>query len=225
MNLGNMFGGAGSGALAGGSIGGPWGAAIGGGLGLINSFLNDPYSNAEKGINRGFQNAQRYQEPFFNNGLAQYNRLNQATNSLLNPAQLENEWSNSYQSSPYAQHLLDLNNQQGQEAAASMGLGGSSAAINNIQQGASNIVNADRQQYLNDLMQKYMQGIGLGQNLYGVGAQAGTNLGQQAYGHGENLANLGYARAAAPGEALGQGAGMLFRSQNPPTFNFNGNNY
>lgn len=226
MNWGRLLGGAGSGAMAGGSIGGPWGAAIGGGLGLINGFLNNPEDAAEKATKRGWQESQNYQKPFWQQGMDQYGDLNQARKNLMNPAELQNQWSQSYETSPYAKRMLEMNSQQGQEAASSMGLGGSSGAIANIQQGAGDIMQKDRQQYMNDLMQKYMQGIGLGKNMYGVGAQAGANLGKEAYGHGENMANIGYAREAAPGEMLGQGAGMLYDAsqKNPDMFNFNNYN-
>jgi len=223
MDWGSAIGGAGSGALAGGSIGGPWGAAIGGGVGLLNSFLNNPYKGAKKGINKGWEEAQKYQRPFWQNGMDQYGRLNDATGKLLDPAKLQDEWSTNYETSPFAKRMLEMNSQQGQEAASAMGLGGSSAAVSNIQQGAGDIVSRDREQYMKDLMQKYMTGIGLGQSMYGTGAAAGQNLGNQAYQQGENTANINYAQEAAPGEALGQGAGMLYDAyqNNPDLFKFN----
>lgn len=230
MNWGRTLGGAGSGAMTGASIGSVIpgigtgiGAAIGGGLGLLNSFLNNPEDAAKKGVNQGWQEAQNYQRPFWQQGQDQYGALNQARQDLMDPTKLQNQWAQSYETSPYAKRMLEMNNQQGQEAAAAMGLGGSSAAISNVQQGAGDIVSKDRQQYMNDLMQKYMSGIGIGQDIYGKGAQAGANLGQQAYGHGENLANIGYASESAPGEALGQGAAMLYNAnKKPPTYNFYG---
>lgn len=223
MDWGNAVGGAAGGAAAGTAIMPGWGTAIGGGLGLLNSFLNNPYKDAQRGINKGWQEAQNYQRPFWQQGMDQYGRLNEATGNLLDPTKLQNDWASSYETSPMAKRMLEMNNQQGQEAAASMGLGGSSAAINNIQQGAGDIVSKDRQQYMNDLMQKYMAGIGLGQSMYGTGASAGQNLGNQAYQQGENTANINYAREAAPGAALGQGAGMLYDASkdNPDFFKFN----
>jgi hypothetical protein len=136
MDWGSAIGGAGSGALAGGSIGGPWGAAIGGGLGLINSFLNNPHEAAKKAANQGWKEAQNYQRPFWQQGLDQYGDLNQARQNLMDPTKLQSQWANSYETSPYAKRMLDMNSQQGQEAASAMGLGGSSAAISNVQQGA-----------------------------------------------------------------------------------------
>ena len=189
----------------------------------LHSFLNpkDAYESAQKAENQGWQKSQDYQQPFWQQGQEQTGRLNTAENNLLNPAGLESQWTQGYETSPYAQQLLRQNQASGLDAASSMGLNGSSAALGNIQQGAGNIVAQDRQHYLNDLMQKYMSGIGLGQNIYNVGAQTGANLGGQAMTHGENQANLQYGANAAPGKLfenlLRGGAGFAAGYMNPGT--------
>lgn len=169
---------------------------------MISSFFDpgEAWSRAGKAENEGFDQAQGYQKPFWQQGLDQYGNLNTAAGKLMNPADLQNEWAKNYETSPYAQQLLKQNQASGMDAASAMGLSGSSAALGNIQQGAGNIVSQDRQQYMNDLMQKYMAGIGLGTSLYNTGAQAGQNLGQQSMTHGENQAQLQYGRYNAPGQ-------------------------
>lgn len=183
---------------------------------MLESFLHpeDPYKDAQEAENKGWGEAKRYQEPYWQHGNDQYGRLNDATGKLLDPAKLQDEWSKNYETSPYAKQMLSANINQGQEAASAMGLGGSSAAIGNIQTGAGNIMQKDRQQYMDDLMKKYMEGIGLGHNLYSTGAQAGANLGRQSMQHGENQAGLAYGRSAAPGQLFGQavGAGVNYLS-------------
>ena len=176
---------------------------------MLSSFLDpgEAYSRAEDASKEGWQQAQNFQKPFFQGGVDQYSRLNTATGRLLDPASLQNEWTQGYETSPYAQQLLKQNQASGLDAASAMGLNGSSAALSNIQQGAGNIVQQDRQQYLNDLMEKYMKGIGLGTSLYGTGASAGANLGGQAMTEGENQAGLQYGRYNAPGELFGKIAG------------------
>lgn len=182
------------------------------------------YKNAEQAEQAGWNQAQGYQQPYWQGGVDQYGRLNDATGKLMNPAELQNEWSKNYETSPYAQQLLKQNQSSGLDAASAMGLNGSSAALGNIQQGAGNIVAQDRQQYMNDLMQKYMAGIGLGSNLYGIGAQTGANLGQQSMQHGENQAGLEYGRTAAPGKLFGQAAGAALNFIQPGSGNaFNQN--
>lgn len=183
----------------------------------FHSFIHpeEAYQNAEKPINQGWDEAKGYQTPFWQHGQDQYGRLNDAAGKLSDPAALQNEWSKNYETSPYAQQLLKQNQASGMDAASSMGLSGSSAALGNIQQGAGNIVQQDRQQYMNDLMQKYMAGIGLGTSLYNTGAEAGKNLGQQATQHGQDIAGLEYGRTAAPGKLYGQIAGTALNFIKP----------
>lgn len=193
FNWGNAALGAGSGFLSGGPIGA--------GAGFLSGFMDDgsdAYEAAEKANNQGWNEAQGFEKPYWQQGLDQYGRLNGAENALLDPGALESQWASGYQTSPYAKQMLEQSKNSGLDAASSMGLMGSSAAMNNIQVGAGNIVNHDRQQYMDDLMKKYMTGIGIGQNIYGIGAQMGGQLGNQAMQHGENNAGLEYGRVGAP---------------------------
>lgn len=177
---------------------------------MINSFLHpeDAYKDAENESNKSWQETQGYSKPWIDQGQAQYGRLNTATGDLLDPTGMENKWSTSYEKSPYAQQMLKENQGAGLDAASSMGLMGSSAAVNNIQTGAHNIVNQDRQQYMNDLMQKYMAGIGLGQNMYGTGANMAGTMAGLSNQHGDTMAGLKYGESAAPGALFGKFAGM-----------------
>jgi len=100
-----------------------------------------------------------------------------------------------------------------------MGLMGSSAALQNIQQGAGQIQQQDREAYLNDLMQKYMQGIGLGGQLYGIGANAGGAGANLAMREAENIAGLKYGEEAAPGQLFGKIAGAALNYYAPGSGN------
>lgn len=176
---------------------------------MLNSFLHpeDAYRGAQEEANRGHKEAQGYETPYWQQGIDQMGRLNEAENSLLDPEALQAKWAKNYETSPYAKQLLAQNQTSGLEGASSMGLMGSSAALGNIQQGAGNIVAKDRQQYMDDLMKKYMEGIGLGKNIYGIGAGMGATLGGQAEEHGRDIAGLEYGRQRAPGELFGKLAG------------------
>src|SRR6267154_4531791 len=167
---------------------------------MINSFLNpeDAYVEAQREAEKGWNESKGFQKPFVEKGLEQYPGLSEALKKIMNPQEMQNDWSQSYEQSPFAQQMLNMNRDQGLEAASSMGLMGSSGALGNIQQGAGNIVSRDRQQFLHDLMQKYMSGIGLGSNIYNTGASTAGNLGSQAMTHGGNMAGLKYGEQAAP---------------------------
>lgn len=177
----------------------------------LNSFLHpeEGYEKAEDAARSGYNESRGYEMPFRQGGLDQYGRLNEATGNLLDPESMLNKWASGYEESPWAKRETAMNSQLGEEEASRMGIMGSSAAINNIQQGAGDIMQKDRREYLNDLMDKYIRGIGLGQSLYGTGASAGANLGGRAFQQGENMAGLEYGRQMAPGEQLGKILGWI----------------
>ncbi len=168
----------------------------------MQSFLHpeDAYKKARAPYNAGWEETKSYNAPFLNAGINQIGRLNTAENALLDPAKLQSDWAGGYETSPYAKQLMDQAKGAGLDAASSQGLLGSSASINNIQQGASNIMQQDRQKYMDDLMSKYMAGIGIGGSMYGTGAGTASNLGNLAMKHGEGEANLAYGEQNAPGE-------------------------
>ena len=188
-------------------------------MGMIRSFFHpeDAYKGAQDYINRGYDESRGYQLPYFQQGQDEYGHLHDAINALLNPGELENKWASQYETSPYARDLLAANREEGLQDASSMGLMGSSAALGNIQRGAGQIVSADRRQFLEDLMNKYLQGIGLSQNLYGTGASVGQNLAKGAYEHGQDVGSLEFNRRRAPGELFGNlaGSGAAFALGGP----------
>lgn len=171
------------------------------------------YKKAAEEQEKYYGQAQDYLNPYNERGLEAGNAVSGAMNNLLNPDQLYNDWAQGYQMSPYAQQQQQAATQNGLNAASSMGLMGSTPALQAIQAGTSQIGNQDRQNYLNQLMNMYFQGAGIGQNIYGQGAQAGGQLGQNAMNQGTNAAEMAYGRQAAGGNMLGgllgAGAGML----------------
>ena len=94
--------------------------------------------------------------------------------------------------------------QQGLGAASSMGLMGSSPAIQAIQSGTIGIVAQDRQKYLDDLMQKYMTGIGIGSDIYGKGASAANSMSQNSMNMGQNSAQNKFNQSNAQGDLFGK---------------------
>ncbi len=175
----------------------------------ISSFFHpeEGYKEAEKTAQKYYVDAQGKLQPFVNQGQSQFNRLTGQAESLNNPVNLENQWSDSYTASPYAQHLQGQAQEAGLDAASKMGLSGSSAALTNIQQSAGDIMQSERQKYMDDLMNKYMASIGIGQNLYGVGAGAALGQSQNAMNQGQTMGQLAYQRTNAPGEMFGKLAG------------------
>lgn len=174
------------------------------GTSLISSFLHpeEGYDDASKQMQNAWGQAQGFQQPYAQAGANQIGTLNSAENSLLDPSALLGKWMQGYQTSPYADKSMQNARESGLNAASSMGLSGSSAALNNIQQSSGDIMNADRSEYLNDLMQKYMTGIGIGQNMFNVGAGTAGNMGNQSLSVGENMGAAAYGAKNAPGNLL-----------------------
>lgn len=168
-------------------------------MGWFDSIFNPgkAYEKAGKEYEKKYNEAQGYLKPYADQGQDQYSRLNNAENSLLDPSKLQNEWSQGYEMSPYAQQMQKQAMGSGMDAASSMGLLGSSTALNNMQQGSSNIMQKDRQQYMNDLMQKYISGLGIGQNIYNQGAGASGQMSQNAMGAGENMGKAAFGQQNA----------------------------
>lgn len=198
-------------------------------MGLFSSFLHPErgYKEAQKQLDKYFQEAtqrynqaQQYAEPYMQYGREVYPQLNQAMQHLLNPQALENQWAQGYEASPYARMVQDQASQHGLNAASSMGLMGSTPALQAIQAGNAQISAADRQQYMQDLMQKLQAGIGIGGSIFNTGATTAGQMGQNAMGMGQNAMNMGqnaaqmaYGQQNSPGGLLsgllGMGTGLL----------------
>jgi len=178
----------------------------------LSSFLHPErgYAAGQDQLNQYYGQAQGYQQPYNQAGQQAGQQLGGAMQRLMDPAALQNEWTQGYEMSPQAKQAQQMASQQGLDAASSMGLMGSQPALQAIQGGASQIALNDRQNYLNDLMNKYQTGIGVGQNMYGVGAGAAGQMGQQATQMGQDSAQMAYNRKNAPGNMLGSlmGAGV-----------------
>jgi len=171
----------------------------------IDSFLHPEkaFQAAEDQSQKYYVDAQGKLQPIVNNGISQFQRLNGQADALGNPVQLENQWNQAYTQSPQAAQAIASAKATGLDSAASQGLLGSSAALENIQKSAANIGQNDRQNYLNDLMQKYLASVGIGQNLYGVGANAAGQQSTNAVNQGNTQAGLAYGEQKAPGDILG----------------------
>lgn len=181
----------------------------------LSSFLHPErgYKSAQEQLDKYYQQAQGNLQPYNQNGMDAYTGYKGAMDKLLNPGGLQDEWSKNYQESDIAKQNEAMASQSGLNAAQQMGLGGSSPALQAIQSGTSGIVAKDRQQYLDDLMQKYMAGIGIGQDIYGKGASAANSMSQNAMNMGQNSAQNQFNQTNAQGDMfgklLGYGAGAI----------------
>lgn len=183
-------------------------------MGMFDSFLHPEkgYEAAQDELNKYFNQGQRYLQPYNQFGMNAYGDYSGAMKRLLDPAALEGEWIKGYSESPAAKQAEATAQGHGLNAASSMGLMGSNTALNAIQSGTSRIGLEDRQNYLNDLMQKYLAGAGIAGNIFNTGAGAASTMSNNAMNMGNNSAQMAYNRENAPGNMfaglLGAGMGL-----------------
>lgn len=165
----------------------------------LSEFLHpgNAYDKARQAEEQYYQEAQGYRQPYMEQGQKAGGTLQEMLNKLSNPQELQNEWIKGYETSPYAKQLQEQAQTGGLDAASAMGLGGSSAALSNIQKGSSDIMQKDRDNYLNNIMQKYLAGMGLGESLYGTGANMAGQAAQGAQSMGQDVAGLEYGKNAS----------------------------
>ncbi len=160
------------------------------------------YENSQKELEKYYQQAQGGLQPYNQNGMDAYTDYNQAMKDLMDPQKLYDKWASGYQESDAAKQNEAMASQHGLDAASSMGLMGSSPALQAIQSGTSGIVAQDRQQYLDDLMKKYMSGVGIGQDIYGQGANAAGQQSQNSMNMGQNSAQNAFGQENARGSMI-----------------------
>lgn len=180
----------------------------------------DSFMHPEKGYKKGqdqldkyYQQGQGYLQPYSQFGQDAHGQLSEAMKRLLDPAGLQNEWMQGYTESPTAKYTEGLAREHGLDAASGLGLMGSNTALNAIQGGTTQIGLDDRQNYLNNLMQKYLAGTGIAGNIFNTGAGAAGTMSNNAMNMGGNAAQLAFGKQNAPGDLfsklLGAGVGYM----------------
>lgn len=183
-------------------------------MGWLDSFLHPEkgYEKAQNQLDQYYNQGQGFLQPYSQFGQNAYGDYSGAMKSLLDPAALQAQWSKSYSESPEAKYAMDMAQQHGLDAASGLGLMGSNTALNAIQGGTSQIGLQDRQNYLNDLMQKYLTGTGIAGNIFNMGGNTANSMSNNAMNMGQNSAQMAYNKQAAPGSIfgglLGLGAGL-----------------
>jgi len=167
----------------------------------------DAYKKAQEEMQKHYDEAQAKLDPYNQNGVTAGKNLTEEAGKLTNPAALQDEWSKNYQESDIAKQNEAMANQRGLDSASSQGLFGSSPAIQAIQSGTAGIVAGDRQKYLDDLMQKYLAGVGINQGLNTTGAGAATTQSNNATKFGEDSATNTFNQNNAQGNLFGDIAG------------------
>lgn len=196
-------------------------------MSFLSSLLHPEkgYQDAQNQLGQYFNLAQSYQAPFQQQALAVSPYLVNVMQALLNPKALSDTFARSYKLSDLAKSTQGLAKEAGLDSASSMGLLGSNTALNALQEGETEIGLQDRQNYLADLMDKYMKGAAIAGNFYNTGASAANQLGQNALNTGNQMAEFKFGEDAAPGDLLskllGTGASLVGGYLNGPSGGWN----
>lgn len=182
--------------------------------GLLSKLMNPSkgYGEAQKMHEKYYNEGKSFLNPYMEQGQNAYGNLTGAMENLMNPEGLYNQFASGYETSPYAKQAQEMATNHGLNTAASMGLMGSTPALQAIQAETSRIGNADRENYINKLINQYIQGAGLAQNIYGTGANAAGQLANNAANMGSNSAESAYGQTNANSDLfqnlLGTAAGL-----------------
>lgn len=177
---------------------------------MADSFLHPEkgYKKGQEQLDKYYQQGQGYLNPYNQFGQSAYGNYSDAMKRLLDPAGLEGEWIKGYSESPSAKNAEGMAQEHGLDAASGLGLMGSNTALNAIQGGTTQIGLDDRQNYLNDLMQKYLAGAGIAGNIFNTGATAAGNMSNNAMTMGGNSAQMAYGQQNSPGDLFGKLLGV-----------------
>lgn len=173
---------------------------------MLNSFLHPEkgYQAGQGQLNKYYNQGQGYLNPYNQYGQGAYGDYSTAMKRLLDPAALQNEWAKGYTESDSAKNTAKMAQENGLDAASGLGLMGSNTALNAIQGGTTKIGLDDRQNYLDNLMQKYMAGAGIAGNIFNTGASAAGGMSNNAMNMGNNSAQMAYGEQNSPGDLFGK---------------------
>ena len=162
-----------------------------GGSGLLTKLLNPGkgYKKAEQAMQPYYNQSQQYLSPYHQQGQQAYGQLNGAMQQLLNPEQLYDRFANSYQTSDATRRAQERAQQSSLDAANAMGLGGATTTARALTAENQAIESNALQDYIKMLTGQYLEGAHLAQGIYGQGAGAAGQLGQNAMNQGQNMAS------------------------------------
>lgn len=159
----------------------------GGQQGAYNS-LAQGLGNLPSTLNQYNQQGQAYLNPYYQYGTQSLPQYNNFLNTMQQ--QMNGNWMQNYQQSPYAKYLTNTGLNSMNNAAAATGTLGSGANQQQNAQLASQIAGQDMQNYFNNMQsqnQMYMGGLG---NLMNMGYGSGMGMAGMNMGYGEDIASI-----------------------------------
>lgn len=181
---------------------------IGGLIKGFKSFMHPEkgYEKAQDQLARYYPEAQGYLAPYNQYGHEAHGNLRTMIDELMNPTNLYDRLLEGYHQSDASKFAEERARQSGLNALSSMGMLGSTPAIQAMQMGTNQIAAEDERNFMKQMIDQYLQAAGIAQGIFGQGAQAGNQMAQNASNYGTNAAEMAFGRQNAPGEQM---AGLL----------------
>lgn len=178
---------------------------------MFSSFMHPErgYEDAQEELKKSYAEGQAYLQPYNKAGQEALGPLTGAMNNLLNPSSLMDQFMNQYRQSDASKFAQGRAKESGLNAASSMGLMGSTPALQALQYGQSEIGAQDEQRFIERMIQQYLSGAGIAQNIYGQGAQTAGQMGNNAMGFGGANADMAFGKRNAPGKMFGDILGTV----------------
>lgn len=174
----------------------------------IGNLFSGGQSNMYGDIAQGMQHAQDYMQKMYGNSQQQINPFVQGGQGAMGdiqkylqgiPGQMNGNWLQNYQQSPYNKYLMDTGLTAANNAAAGAGVLGSGANQQENMQLANKIAGQGLQDWFGNnmaLSNQYLQGQ---QGLYGGGLQGALGMGQLGADYGKSIADMMAAGSQAQG--------------------------
>lgn len=154
---------------------------------ILSAF--DPNKAANKYLRQQPDVLRQYYDPYVNYGQNAMGQVqNQYNNLLSNPGGFLNQIGTGYQQSPGFNFALQQALQASKNAAAAGGMAGSPQHEQQAMQTATGLANQDYNNWMQNALGLYGQGLGAAQNAAGIGSNAASSLADSL---ANNLASRG----------------------------------
>lgn len=191
------------------------GAGIGGAasglMGLLGGHGPNPYDKASQYMNQIPETLKPYFQPYIERGQRSGNMLEDQYKGLLSdPGAMYNKMGQGYQQSPGFQWQLGQGMNAAENAAAAGGMAGSPQHQQQAATMATGLANQDYNNYMQNVLGMYGQGMQGAQGMNQMGYGASSELGNSMANHLMNQGNMAYANQAAQNQQKTSDWGSLF---------------
>jgi len=149
---------------------------------------NDAAQDDLSGLSATLKN---YYNPYMNAGTSEIQPYQNTVNTLMqDPTGFVNNIMQSYKPSQMNQNNMNLMQTASDHAAAVGGTLGTGEQVGEVQKNANNLSMGDQQQYLQQILAPFYQGLNGASNIFGSGLNATNSLGNNLSTIGQSQANL-----------------------------------